>query len=131
MKKNEEYDRDKKLIKEVNKEKIVNFESILDDTKNLDDKRKMLWKEIYYNAQEDRERASLLLTGAMMVMEQTQTAHTMVGTIMTKYIERMSKANDQILKLAELIQNAGSKSEEEEEELSEEDIYSKLKDIGN
>ena len=50
------------------------------------------------------------------------TEHMNIGSIMAKYIERMSKSNDQILKLAELI----SKEEEKSAEVSVEDIFDKI-----
>jgi hypothetical protein len=45
-----------------------------------------------------------------------------IGSVMSKYMERMSKSNDQILKLAELI----SKEEEKAEVVSDDDIFSKI-----
>ena len=40
---------------------------------------------------------------------------------MSKYLERMSKSNDQILKLAELIAK-----EQEKDEISPDDIFNKI-----
>mgnify|MGYP006893812465 FL=1 len=48
--------------------------------------------------------------------------HAVAGTIASKYLERMSKSNDQILKLAELI----SKAEEQSSKIDAEDIYSTI-----
>ena len=48
--------------------------------------------------------------------------HMNIGSIMSKYIERMSKSNDQILKLAELI----AKEEEKSEAISSDDIFSQI-----
>ena len=48
--------------------------------------------------------------------------HMNIGSIMAKYIERMSKSNDQILKLAELI----AKEEEKSEAISTDDIFSQI-----
>ena len=42
--------------------------------------------------------------------------HTMFGPIMSKYLERMAKSNDQILRLAELISKEEENDQEEEEE---------------
>jgi hypothetical protein len=50
--------------------------------------------------------------------------HHLNGPIMSKYIERMSKSNDQILKLAELIQ----KAQEEAEMISEDDIFDQIQE---
>ena len=41
---------------------------------------------------------------------------------MSKYLERMCRSNDQILKLAELI----SKEEEKADAISEDDIFNKI-----
>jgi len=48
--------------------------------------------------------------------------HMNIGSIMSKYLERMSKSNDQILKLAELI----SKEEEKSAEVSADDIFNQI-----
>ena len=62
----------------------------------------MLWKEIYENALEDREKSKLMFNDAYIGMQGGINEHMNIGAIMSKYIERMSKSNDQILKLAEL-----------------------------
>jgi hypothetical protein len=46
--------------------------------------------------------------------------------INTLYLERMSKANEQIIKLSELISEAITDSGDEDEEWSEDDMYEKL-----
>ena len=48
--------------------------------------------------------------------------HSMFGSIMSKYLERMSKCNDQILRLAELI----AKEEAKNEVISPDDIFDKI-----
>ena len=82
----------------------------------------MLWKEIYSNAIEDREKAKMLFNDAYISMTGGTNEHMNVGSIMAKYVERMSKSNDQILKLAELI----AKEEEKSEVISDDDIFSKI-----
>ena len=77
------------------KKKIERFSDLLDELENTEDKKKYLWKEIYENAINDRKGS----TGN----------HAIYGPIMSKYLERMSKSNDQILRLAEII----SKEEQE------------------
>ena len=42
---------------EAKEQKIKNFADILDNINSLEDKKKMLWKEIYENAIEDREKS--------------------------------------------------------------------------
>ena len=110
---------------EKNEKKIVrikNFADILDNIASLEDKKKMLWKEIYENSLEDREKAKLLFNDAYISMQGGVNEHMNIGAIMSKYIERMSKSNDQILKLAELI----AKEEEKSDAISEDEIFGKI-----
>ena len=117
---------DKLLSKlEVNEKKedqLKNFADILDSIETLENKKKMLWKEIYENAISDREKAKLLFNDAYISMQGGVNEHMNIGAIMSKYLERMSKSNDQILKLAELI----SKEEEKSAEISSEDLFDQI-----
>ena len=87
-------------------EKIKSFEDLLSSLEKTDEKKKVLWSEIYANSLSDRERASILFTEAYKAMGAGSSDHVALGGTMSKYLERMSKSNDQILKLAELIQKA-------------------------
>lgn len=107
---------------EKKENQIKNFADILDSIDSLEDKKKMLWKEIYENAIEDREKSKLLFNDAYISMQGGVNEHMNIGAIMSKYIERMSKSNDQILKLAELI----AKEEENSEAVSTDDIFSQI-----
>ena len=49
------------------------------------------------------------------------TNHQTYGTIVSKYLERMAKSNDQVLKLAELVSK-----EQEDETISSDDIFSEI-----
>ncbi len=101
---------------------IKNFADILESIDSLENKKKMLWKEIYENALDDREKAKMLFNGAYITMDNDTNTHMNIGAIMSKYLERMCRSNDQILKLAELI----AKEEEKEEEISTDEIFSKI-----
>ena len=113
----------KKISKNEKKEnQIKNFSDILESIDTLENKKKMLWKEVYENSIEDREKAKLLFNDAYISMQGGVNEHMNIGAIMSKYIERMSKSNDQILKLAELI----AKEEEKSEVVSTDDIFSQI-----
>ena len=101
--------------------KIERFSDLLDSLENTEDKKKLLWKEVYENALVDRENASLLFTDLLMQSRGNAGNHAMFGPIMSKYLERMAKSNDQILRLAELIAK-----EEQREGISADDIFSKI-----
>ena len=109
----------------INKEKegkIKEFSDLLDSLKTTEDKKKLLWKDAYQNAIEDRETAGILLTDLVLQCQGSQTNHIQFGALMTKYLERMSKSNDQILKLAELV----AKENEKSETISEDDIFNQI-----
>ena len=93
------------LIDDVKKRenKIEKFSDLLDSLENTEDKKKLLWKEVYENALTDRENANILFTDLLVETRGSSSNHAMFGQIMSKYLERMCKSNDQILKLAELI----------------------------
>ena len=113
----------KQLDKNNEKEKqIKDFSDVLDSLESLENKKKLIWKEIYGNAIEDREKSKILFNDAYISMTGGVNEHMNIGAIMSKYIERMSKSNDQILKLAELI----AKEEEKTENISDDDIFSKI-----
>jgi len=95
---------------EATNKKIDAFSDLLDKISSLEDKKKLLWKEIYENALNDRENANTLYTNLYLKMEGSQADHVAVGSIMVKYLERMCKSNEQILKLADLIAREESKA---------------------
>jgi N-acetylglucosamine kinase-like BadF-type ATPase len=107
---------------EVKEKQIKNFADILDNIASLEDKKKMLWKEIYENALEDREKAKMLFNDAYISMQGGINEHMNIGAVMSKYLERMCRSNDQILKLTELI----SKEEEKADIIDDDDIFSRI-----
>ena len=107
-------------LKNIDK-KIEKFSDILEGLSATEDKKKMLWKEIYENALQDRINASILFDDLMLQSRGNSANHAMFGPIMSKYLERMCKSNDQILKLAELIAK-----EEEQDVVVPEDIFNQI-----
>lgn len=122
MKDNEE--KIDKMLKKVKKkeERLKSFSELLEGLATTDEKKKSLWKEIYENAVSDRERASILFTEAYKAMGSSTSDHVAMGTIMSKYLERMSKSNDQILNLADLV----NKAEQDQEKIVPDELYSKI-----
>jgi len=104
-----------------NKQKVNDFGDLLDSINSIDEKRKFLWKEIYQNAVTDRENSYALFISLYQTMSGSSSEHLTIGMMLTKYLERMSKANEQLLKLADIV-----KSSTENEKLSPDDIFSKI-----
>lgn len=100
--------------------KVAQFDEMLNSIEGLDDKKKILWSEIYKNAVTDRESASILFTDTIMQLKGNTANHSILGPVVVKYIERMSRANDQLIKLAEII------TDEESKPLDTDSIFNKI-----
>jgi hypothetical protein len=104
-------------------DRIRDFSDLLEQIDGVSDKKKKLWREIYENAVTDRQNAYVLFNTLVEITEDKSTEHAIHGKTMATYIERMSKANDQIIRLAELV----SKSEvKESDEIDAEEMFKKL-----
>ena len=105
-------------------DKIKEFSDLLESLESTEDKKKLLWKESYQNALEDRESASILLNDLLVTIPGNSANHSTHGGLATKYLERMSKSNDQIIKLAELV----AKEQERQDVVSPDDIFKSIGD---
>ena len=83
--------------------KISEFEEILSEIEDLDRRKLFLWLEIYNNAKNDRVCASALFTQAFAQLGGSASEHVTMGPTLVKYLERMTKANDQLISLASLV----------------------------
>ena len=90
---------------------LQDFSSLLNSIDGLDDKLKLLWKQIYENAVTDRKNAFMVWADLYMYVHGQPDQHTLHGDHIAKYMERMEKANSQLLKLAELVQKAKEEDE--------------------
>ena len=104
--------------------KIRDFSDLLDSIESTADKKKLLWREIYENAITDRLNAYMLFTDAYTQMQSSTAEHVTLGATMSKYLERMNKSNDQLLKLADLI----SDEEERSAKIDPEEIFKTIGD---
>ena len=104
--------------------KVKDFSDLLESIETTADKKKLLWKEIYENAIVDRMNAYMLFTDAYTNMGSGTAYHMQVGAIMAKYLERMGKSNEQLLKLADLI----SSEEEKAAKIDPDDLSRRIYD---
>ena len=107
-------------------QKIEDFSDLLDSIESSANKKKMLWKEIYQNAVTDRENAHVLFLDAWKQMGKGTAEHVTLGPTMAKYLERMCKSNEQILRLAELI----AKADESASKIDPDDLFSQINEDG-
>jgi len=112
-------------INEAINVKIAGFKDLLDSITSLQDKRKILWQDIYTNALQDRDYAFQMYTHLSGFVSADAQQHALHGPNIAKYIERMSRANDQLLKLAELV-NAALENQADTGEISADALYDKF-----
>ncbi|HEY6020936.1 MAG TPA: hypothetical protein VIY48_13855 [Candidatus Paceibacterota bacterium] len=103
-------------------ERIRDFSDLLKDIDNLSDKKRQLWREIYENAISDRQNAYVMFAKLVKIAQDKSTEHAVHGKTMSTYIERMSKANDQLIKLAELI----AKADHSDEPIDPEEMFNRI-----
>ncbi len=104
-------------------ERIRDFSEMLEDIESMDDKMRRLWKEIYENAIADRQNSYVMFTKLVKIVQDKSTEHAVHGKTIAVYIERMQKANEQLVKLAELIARAKSK----DDEIDPDDVFNRIK----
>lgn len=93
-------------------ERLRDFSDLLKNIDNLSDKKRQLWREIYENAISDRQNSYTMFAKLVKITQDKSTEHAVHGKTIATYIERMSKANDQLIKLAELIAKADSSNDD-------------------
>ncbi len=65
---------------------------------------KVLIEEATRNASEDRAATKVLLTNIMKYMQSVDERHREVGLIAAKYLETLQRSNEQLVKIAALVQ---------------------------
>jgi hypothetical protein len=103
-------------------EKVRDFSELLDQIEGLSDKKKKLWKEIYENAVYDRQNAYTLFVKLVKIVDDKSTEHAVHGKSLSSYIEKMSKSNDQLIRLAELI----TKAEKVNDGIDADDMFKRI-----
>lgn len=105
-------------------EDIKGFSDMLGSLATTEDRKKSLWKQIYENAVTDRRNAFILFGDLYKMVNGKSSEHAIHGQVLSKYMERMSKANEQLIKLAELVSQAID--EHVEEDWGEDQMYNTL-----
>lgn len=116
------------LDNKINKQ-MEDFAILLDSISTVEDKTKALWRQIYENAVQDRRNSYLMWIDLYKNVHGNTSEHAIHGATLSKYIERMNKTNEQLIKLAELVQKAGE--EQIDESISNDDMYDKITKMNN
>ena len=104
---------------------ISGFADLLKSLSSTEARKKALWRQIYENSLMDRRNAYLLFDDLWKKCAGQDHQHAIHGQTLSKYLERMGKSNDQLIKLAGLVSDAID--DEIEEELGEEEMYERMK----
>ena len=104
-------------------ERIRDFGELLQSIESLDDKKRRLWKEIYENAIADRQNSYVMFTKLLRIFQDKSTEHAVHGKTIATFLERMARANDQLIKLAELI----AKAQKGDDSIDPEDMFDKIR----
>lgn len=105
-------------------QRLQDFAELLDTLDDLADKKKHLWRQIYENSVNDRDAAGVLFLDLFVSTSGNAAQHTINGSILAKYLERMCRSNDQLIKLAELVERA----DQANTKIDIEDMYSKIEE---
>lgn len=93
------------------RKKQDDFKGLLDSINSLDEKTKVLWMDIYFNAFNDRMLAQNLFDSLWPTVRDNPDAHAIHGPTLARYVEKLTKSNDQIIKLADLVERAKEKDD--------------------
>lgn len=110
-------------LREKNAKELTSFNELLDSLSSTEDKQKSLWRQIYENSITDRMNAYIVWVDLFRDVQGRPSEHGIHGQNLSRYMERMSKANDQLLKLAELVGNAKKK---DSSEITEDSLYQEM-----
>ena len=116
------------LVRKTEKD-LSTFSELLDSLAGVDERVKLLWKQIYENALTDRRNAYMVWSDLYMAVHGNPEQHVIHGDHLSKYMERITRCNDQLLKLAELVYKAKDKQELEELPLGA-SLYDRLEKKG-
>lgn len=112
-------------MKNTKNDKSKSFQDLLKEIKQISDKKKRLWLEIYENAIADRVMSEAFISGLTSGGLGDIDKQITIAPHLQKYLEKMSRANDQLLQLAKLIHDAEMVAKEQSEDDGS-DLYDKI-----
>jgi hypothetical protein len=93
-------------LTEKKAELIQEFDELLRSIDSSSTKEKILWRQIYENAITDRANANLCFLDLYPHLQNDVDNHMTHGMQAVQYLTRMEKSNEQLIKLAGMIQKA-------------------------
>lgn len=110
-------------LKSRTEDQLKGFNELLETLASTEDKQKSLWRQIYENSVTDRMNSYICWLDLYKEVQGKPSEHAIHGQNLSRYLERMSKANDQLLKLVELV---GAAKKKDTSEVTEDAIYREM-----
>ena len=86
-------------------------------------------EKVVENVEEDRATAKTLLTNAMIYLNKNEENHKSVGPIIAKYLETLQRSNEQLVKIATLVQKK-DRNDNSITDYDRDDIFEQIQDSG-
>jgi methyl-accepting chemotaxis protein len=102
------------------------FSDLLQSISSMDERKRKLWLLIYNNALSDRQRAIEQYQDLSTIAAGNSTEQSVHARSISSFIERMSKSNDQLLKLADLVEAAQRAADDGDGEVDGDELYDKI-----
>jgi len=93
---------------------LQEFDELLNSIDSAGTKEKILWRQIYNNSITDRSNANLCFLDLYPHLQSDIDNHMTHGMQAVQYLTRMEKSNEQLIKLATIIQKALESQQQEE-----------------
>jgi hypothetical protein len=118
-----------KLSKECSAQ-VAEFCNTLETIGPKHEKKKHLWKQIYENAVIQRRNAYIMFNNLYLEVHSNPDQHAIHGQTLVKYLDKIEKSNDQLIKLSEIMNEALTDDDaREDEELNEDEMYDHLQNL--
>lgn len=111
--------------------RVDKFKELLSSLTTLDEKKQALWIEIYRNAIVDRQTAYANYKTLLNICTDKSSEHAVHGRTMAAFLERMNKANEQLIKLAVLVANVQEDLEDDgkkKKNVTQRDLFQMIED---
>jgi len=105
-------------------ELLKEFDELLNSIDSAGTKEKILWRQIYENSISDRANANLCFLDVYPHLKNDLDNHMQVGIQAVQYLTRMEKSNEQLLKLATIIQK--SLENQQEESIDQDALFAEI-----
>jgi hypothetical protein len=106
-------------------DRLKDFSQLLKSIESIDEQKRHLWREVYQNAIADRQNAFIMFKRTVTMVSDNSTQMAVHGRTIEKFLEKMSRANDQLIKLAQLV--ADAQHADDDGEIDPDDMFNRIR----